>query len=533
MSQNPSSLVELDLSGCQDIEAQLPTVNRLSNLQILRLDQCETLIQLPSELCNLLSVKDFSARRCPNLKELPSNFGNLKNLEILNLSHCTGLGNLPSSFGTLTSLQRLDLSFCDALKSLPETFANLSSLQILNLEFCQNLVNLPSNFGNLCSLETLELSGCEDLERLPVGFGSLKSLRCLRFLQDRSICSGMETLPESFGDLSSLEELSLRCPNLENLPQTFGGLKTLRCLDLSGCENLRSLPENFGALESLKILNVQFCNGLQTVGGDFESLISLKAVNAADCDLIGSALDKFVGLKGLMLLYIAGSRRLIERWKQVKGEYVLWVICQRPAAEVDSFDWDGFELVARETKSTAFFHHGYKFLSADGNVEDNSFLAFDTKLAFLFAKSKVSSSSSLEMLKKKFVELASQSFHLIYVPVWEQSKEDIQQTVVSLLSPGVKARAWVGSEGRSRDIFGFSVIFGEVSRKREVERLGAFIVTVSVSVDEEGNKSLGDLESVFPEEEDGDAFKALLDDAGGFRTLYDPIFEVIELMMES
>ena len=95
------------------------------------------------------------------LSSLPSCIGDLTNLEVLCLNNCEGLEELPASFTNLQAITELYLSGTH-ISSLPETFGNLTKLRVVDLSRCplrslpQSILNLPAETKIL--LDWYELS---------------------------------------------------------------------------------------------------------------------------------------------------------------------------------------------------------------------------------------------------------------------------------------------------------------------------------------------------------------------------------------
>jgi len=245
----------------------------LKKLEVLNLQFCGKLVELPSSFGGLQNLKDLDLKKS-GIRSLPKSFGTLSNLEVLNLCACYRLTELPSSFGGLQNLKNLDLYY-SGIRSLPESFGKLKNLELLNLRCCykleklpdsigglQNLTHLdlgeigfqslPKSFGKLSNLEVLNLWDCGKLVELPNSFGSLHNLKNLDLEG-----SGIRSLPESFAMLSNLEVLNLKdCSELKKLPDSFGGsLQNLTQLDLIG-SGIQSLPESFGTLSYLDLYRI-------------------------------------------------------------------------------------------------------------------------------------------------------------------------------------------------------------------------------------------------------------------------------------
>jgi Leucine-rich repeat (LRR) protein len=98
--------------GCVEITA-LPDINRLVMLNVLLLEDCDVLAELPpiGHLSNL--DPSFSLDGFPRLWRLHSSIGQLTQLTSLSL-RSTGLVALPNELSLLTALQNLDIAGCAA-----------------------------------------------------------------------------------------------------------------------------------------------------------------------------------------------------------------------------------------------------------------------------------------------------------------------------------------------------------------------------------------------------------------------------------
>uniref|UniRef100_A0A6N2N9M4 RPW8 domain-containing protein n=1 Tax=Salix viminalis TaxID=40686 RepID=A0A6N2N9M4_SALVM len=131
-----------------DLSQKFPCLSELT------IDHCEDLIQLPSSISRMQSLKSLSITNCHNLEKLPPYLGNLKSLQILRLSACPSLKMLPPCTSDLASLKFLDISQCVNLKALPEGIGNLSRLEKIDMRECL-LVKLPYSAASLQSLRAV------------------------------------------------------------------------------------------------------------------------------------------------------------------------------------------------------------------------------------------------------------------------------------------------------------------------------------------------------------------------------------------
>ncbi|XP_048421128.1 disease resistance protein RUN1-like [Pyrus x bretschneideri] len=191
---NLTELEYLSLKDCKELKS-LPTSVHMQSLKKLNLSGCSSLEMFPeiSEVKNELSWLNLSGSK---IKELPSSINNLTELEYLGLEDCKELINLPSSICQLESLYSLSLSGCTkfevfpsieedmegltvlhldgtSIKELSPSIERLQGLEYLNLRNCKSLVHLPDTLCNLAHLDALNLCGCPNLSQLPVNFRML------------------------------------------------------------------------------------------------------------------------------------------------------------------------------------------------------------------------------------------------------------------------------------------------------------------------------------------------------------------------
>ena len=92
---NLKDLKELYLSGT--ITKKLPSsIDSLTALTFLTLNDCKNLVCLPSTICSLKLLECLNLSTCLNCDNLPKNLGNLKSLKDLYLSGKT-IKEVPSS----------------------------------------------------------------------------------------------------------------------------------------------------------------------------------------------------------------------------------------------------------------------------------------------------------------------------------------------------------------------------------------------------------------------------------------------------
>ena len=258
-----SSLVKLDLHGCQSLTALPESIGELVALVELDLSHCEALSALPASLGGLKRLSKIILNCCGSLTALPSSVATLPLFTELSLGdmHWKAIpAGIAQHFGHLKQLSHLSLCGCVSLKALPDSIGKLHRLAALDLKSCAALELLPSTVGQLTALDVLDARGCGSLVTLPSSISGLVSLTALR-------------MGDEFSLIPSVDDYG-GCRSLAVLPDGIADLKALRDVSLQGCSSLKTLPDGLQQLDALSTLNVAYC--AQLVGQ--ESLLQqLKA----------------------------------------------------------------------------------------------------------------------------------------------------------------------------------------------------------------------------------------------------------------
>ncbi|XP_054776858.1 probable disease resistance protein At5g66900 [Prosopis cineraria] len=146
------SLQKLSLCMCDTSQAfgssKIPISDSLPILVELNIDYCKDMVELPSGLCDIKTLKKLSISNCHKFSTLPQEIGRLENLEVLRLNSCTDLGAIPDSIGELSKLRVLDISNCISLRNLPEGIGSLRSIEKLYMTGCSRC-ELPDSVLHL------------------------------------------------------------------------------------------------------------------------------------------------------------------------------------------------------------------------------------------------------------------------------------------------------------------------------------------------------------------------------------------------
>lgn len=203
----------------------------------------------------LKNLKEMNLKGSSNLKALP-NLSNATKMEILKLSDCKSLVEIPSSFSHLQRLEKLRLRGCISLEVIPADM-NLEFLYDLDMRGCSRLRNIPVMSTRLYFLNISE-TAVEDVS------ASITSWHHVTHLSINSSAKlrGLTHLPRP------VEFLDLSYSGIERIPNCIKDRYLLKSLTISGCRRLTSLPE---LPASLKFLVADDCESLETVFCPFKT----------------------------------------------------------------------------------------------------------------------------------------------------------------------------------------------------------------------------------------------------------------------
>jgi hypothetical protein len=185
-----------------------------------------------------------------NLKELPD-LSNATNLEYFYLDNCESLVEIPSSFAHLHKLEWLEMNNCINLQVIP-AHMNLTSVKQVNMKGCSRLRKFPVISRHI---EALDISDNTELEDMPASIASWCHLVYLDMSHNEKL-QGLTQLP------TSLRHLNLSYTDIESIPDCIKALHQLEELCLSGCTRLASLPD---LPCSIKALEAEDCESLESV----------------------------------------------------------------------------------------------------------------------------------------------------------------------------------------------------------------------------------------------------------------------------
>nr|XP_017190327.2 disease resistance-like protein DSC1 [Malus domestica] len=303
-SELPKAIKLLELTGTAIVE--LPSsIECLSDLIEIQLENCKKFAKLPSSICKLKSLERLDLTGCSEfecfpeisepmdhleflslertaVKELPSSIECLSGLTSIKLNDCKRLVSLPTSICKLKSLHRLDLTGCSEFEYFPEILEPTNHLELIGLE--RTVVReLPSSIGKLSGLQTLELYLCKNLEFVP---NSIYNLNCLKTLSFDG-CLKLKELPPFSVGLCSLERLNLSYCSILEIPDHLTCITSLQDLDLSGTL-IKSLPTSIKRAFQMRWLRLTNCKSLQTLP-ELPLLHSLEAHGCTSLKTVSSS----------------------------------------------------------------------------------------------------------------------------------------------------------------------------------------------------------------------------------------------------
>ncbi|KAL8128304.1 hypothetical protein AgCh_015043 [Apium graveolens] len=244
----PQKLVSLDMTFSKLKTLWKGTMQPSVSLNTITVSYSKNLKTTPNFRDSKL-VEKLLFRGCRNLLKVHPSIEQLSQLCHLDLNECGHLRELPETVAQLTKLGDLDLRGCHSLKRFPEQLGNLKGLKVLDASYTA-IEQLPDSVAHLLELVELKLINCKKLRKLPEQFGEMEGLRSF----DAS-SSAIEQLPDSFGHLFNLVDLQLyNCQNLMSLSNSIWKLKLLKILRLSGSSELERLPEQLGKMHLLQQL---------------------------------------------------------------------------------------------------------------------------------------------------------------------------------------------------------------------------------------------------------------------------------------
>ncbi|XP_057990105.1 disease resistance protein RPV1-like isoform X2 [Hevea brasiliensis] len=137
----------LDLSNSLEL-TRVPDLSSVPNLEVLRLSECRSLIEIPSSIGELKCLKELNLMGCSKLLSIPQSICNLKSLTLLSMSDCLNVTELPENIGDLQYLETLHI-LDSGIKALPSSINQLENLVSLKCKGCKGLTLPPLTDSNV------------------------------------------------------------------------------------------------------------------------------------------------------------------------------------------------------------------------------------------------------------------------------------------------------------------------------------------------------------------------------------------------
>ncbi|KAJ4722982.1 Disease resistance protein (TIR-NBS-LRR class) family [Melia azedarach] len=236
-AQNLETLMLTDCKGLKSLSASVLS----ESLQTLYLSRCSNLKRFP-EISSSCNIEDLRLNGTA-IEELPSSIDRLSRLVTLDIQDCLRLEQLPRSICKLKSLKYFDISGCSNLQRLPDEFGNLDALRWMIAERI-GFKELPSSFVCLKNLDRISFGRFRGHEHMVLSMPISVPLDGLQNVTSLYLVDcGITELPESLGQLSSLKSLDLEKNNFERIPESIVNLSNLWEFNVRYCERLQSLPK--------------------------------------------------------------------------------------------------------------------------------------------------------------------------------------------------------------------------------------------------------------------------------------------------
>ncbi|XP_018449076.1 protein SUPPRESSOR OF npr1-1, CONSTITUTIVE 1 isoform X1 [Raphanus sativus] len=153
-AQSLGSLVKMDLSGCENL-TEVPDLSKAINLDFLQLNDCKSLVTVPSTIGSLNKLVKLEMKECTRLETLPTDI-NLSSLKTVNLGGCSRLKSFPQ---ISRSIENFNLNGT-AIEKVPCCIESLSMLTVLTMRCCKRLKNISPNIFRMQRLGKADFTDC-------------------------------------------------------------------------------------------------------------------------------------------------------------------------------------------------------------------------------------------------------------------------------------------------------------------------------------------------------------------------------------
>ncbi|XP_020425778.1 TMV resistance protein N isoform X2 [Prunus persica] len=191
----PRGTTVLELSSTTIKELRNESIESVIGLTAINLNDCESLVSLPTNIWKLKSLESLDLIRCSKFQFFPEISEAMEHLEFLNLSG-TMVKEVPKSIGNLVALRKLHMVEC-SIQEIPDDLFSLTSLQELDLSLTE-IKSIPASIKQAAQLSHLCLNGCKSLESLPELPPLLQCLEAKDCVSLRTVSSSSTALAQGW-----------------------------------------------------------------------------------------------------------------------------------------------------------------------------------------------------------------------------------------------------------------------------------------------------------------------------------------------
>ena len=195
---------------------------------------------------------------------LPQAIGDLTELTVLKLNQCKLAGELPEEVFTLSKLTDLWLQNNDLTGTFSDKYTQLSNLKNLYIDRNKNLQgSLPASIGNLKKLESINIAQTQFSGPIPDELSQCSALKNIMAYSNK--LSG--EIPDIWDKMPNVAMIQFYGnPGITGpIPPTMGTLKKATGIQLKDCNLTGNIPASFGGLEK--------CNNLMLNGNKLSGVI--------------------------------------------------------------------------------------------------------------------------------------------------------------------------------------------------------------------------------------------------------------------
>uniref|UniRef100_A0A0E0L699 NB-ARC domain-containing protein n=1 Tax=Oryza punctata TaxID=4537 RepID=A0A0E0L699_ORYPU len=299
---NCTSLIVLDFRSTR-IKKLPREFRNLNKLRYLNLSQTD-LDSVPESIKAFHDLNYLNLSRT-NISVVPNFLGMVTSLVVLDLSHCDKLVEIHSDLSNLVRLERLDLQGCYYLSRLPQEMSRMENLVYVNILECSSLTRMPPDIARLAKLQVLSAYVIGGTHEDSISeLKPLKKLKVLALDFLENVLLVQEAKDANLNDKHDLVSLSFQwntyAENAEQVLESLqpsDGLQNLEIISYPGAKLPQWMTWREPYLKSLlhiKLFNMKACQKLPPLG----QLPLLKTAEINGVSAISFIDDAFYGDNG-------------------------------------------------------------------------------------------------------------------------------------------------------------------------------------------------------------------------------------------